>query len=351
MTVSLPNEIRNSLVAEFTSGKRFIVTTHINPDADAIGSACACKQILELYGAQVTIVLPSECAPNLLWIPGAINMVVWKGAAGLLKGVDELPECDTIIVLDLSAVSRLQSLGECITASPARIINIDHHTYPEQFAHIQWVDTSASSTCQMLSELFAACIQQNDARLADTSKASYTADVASIATCLYTGIMSDSGSFRFPRTTPQLFRTAADLVEMGADPVAAYENTFNVDSFERSRLLGNALATMQLHHDGRLCTLAVSMADIERYGCTASDTEGFVHHTLSISGVLMGILFVELADQVKCSFRSKGDVYVRDLAAQYGGGGHVYAAGARIKGMPLSDVVTTIVERAKLSLP
>jgi phosphoesterase RecJ-like protein len=165
------------------------------------------------------------------------------------------------------------------------------------------------------------------------------------AQCLYVGLMTDSGGFRFPRTTPEVFRLAAQLVESGADPVIAYEKVFNTNSVHRTRLLGHALAGMILH-DGKLCTMTVTQADLAMYGCTIEDTEGFVHHTLSLEGVQMGVLFVELPGQIKCSFRSKGNVYVHALAASYNGGGHVHAAGARVPGRPLSEVMTEVVARA-----
>jgi phosphoesterase RecJ-like protein len=241
-------------------------------------------------------------------------------------------DVDTIVVLDLNTVKRLDGLGEAIVASKARIVNIDHHTHPQDFAHVQCVDTDSPATCAMLYRL-----------ISTSSTLTLPPDAAQ---CLYTGIMTDTGNFRFPRTDAWLHRAVADLIEHGADPVSAYELTFNQNSLERTRLLGAALASLQVHHNGRLCTMFVRASDLTSLHCSVDDTEGLVHHTLSLQGVTMGILFVETDDIVKCSFRSKGETYVRDLAARYGGGGHVYAAGARVKGRPFTDVTTEVIAAA-----
>jgi phosphoesterase RecJ-like protein len=173
---------------------------------------------------------------------------------------------------------------------------------------------------------------------------------AAVAQALYVGIMTDTGGFRFPRTTGRLHRTVADLIDAGADPVQAHEAIFNTSSIGRMNMLGEALCSLRTFYAGRLCVMVLTAADLKRHGCTTDDVEGYVHHTLVIDGVQMGIMIVELADQVKISFRSKGQTFVRDLAATFGGGGHVYAAGARIQGQTLDTVVHTVVERAETFL-
>lgn len=341
ISLHIPDEAKTlyEQVARYSS---FVITTHVNPDADAIGSALGLKYLLQLIrgnDAHITVVLPSPCPENLLWMPDAENMTVWKHDKEIENDHTILSDADCIIVLDLNTLSRLQGLGTAIGKCKADIINIDHHTYPEDFATFQWIDTEASSTAQMVGLLMHHVL---NIRPTDYNQP----DVRHAAMCLYTGIMSDTGSFRFPRTTSQVFTLVAWLVEAGADPVQAYENTFNKNSFDRTKLLGSALNNMQIHHNGRLCTMVVSAENLRENNCTVEDTEGLVHHTLTIAGVAMGILFVELSGVVKCSFRSKGDVYVRDLAAKYAGGGHVYAAGARINGKKLDQAVSEVVLEA-----
>lgn len=276
-------------------------------------------------GLSARVILPSPAPDNLLWFDGAENLEVFTPELAI-----DIEQAACIVVLDLNARSRLRDLGEAISRSSALVINVDHHTHPEDFAHVAWIDTEACSTCSMVAEI---------ARCADVTD-------AAMSMCLYTGIMTDTGSFRFPRTTSDVHRTVAELIDQGADPVRSYELVMNQGSVLRARLLGEALRSMQLHANGRLCVMTLSKTMLDQYGCTTDDTEGFVHHTLSLSGIDMGILFIELDAEVKCSFRSKGDVFVRDLAARYGGGGHVYAAGARIPARPLGDVVNDVVTAA-----
>ncbi len=326
MSSQAPYHTLEDVLQELGKHSSFLITTHVNPDGDAIGSALGLMHVLEEIGGSgtvVNVVLPSPCPLNLRWLPGAERIVEYAGNP-------ITAEC--VVVLDLNAISRMGALGSAIATSPARIVNVDHHTFPEDFAHVQWIDVEASSTCQliaMVSEpLFAATSMSRAA-----------------AQCLYVGLMTDSGSFRFPRTTPDVFRVAARLVEAGADPVEAYERVYNQNSLKRTQLLGHALSNLAVHHDGRVCTMMVTQQDLEYYGCSLEDTEGLVHYTLSIEGVMLGILFIELTGEVKCSFRSKGTTFVRDLAALYGGGGHLHAAGARIPGTMI-QVVTDVVARA-----
>lgn len=354
MATSFSQSITEEVREELTKHERILITTHVNPDADAIGSALGLQHFLiNAFSRvkQVHVVLPSACPLNLLWMPGANSMMVWgeptTQSESRLRVINELPEVDCIVVLDLNALSRLQTLGTAITNTSARIVNIDHHTFPEDFAHVQWVDVDAAATCQLIAELVISQTTNEshpDASSVPAPSGNERPWLADCAQCLYTGIMSDTGSFRFPRTTPQLFRTVAWLVEKGANPVLAYESTFNVNSMRRTRLLGATLATMQLYHNGLLCVMIIRASDLKKFDCTVDDTEGFVHHTLSIIGVSVGILLIEQPGVVKCSFRSKGQWKIRDLAAAYGGGGHDYAAGARIYDQTIDAAAETIVD-------
>lgn len=314
-----------NILTAIRSTRTAVITTHMNPDGDAIGSALGLWHLLRTLGCSATVMLPNAAPSNLMWMEGSGAMVVYgEDTAQILTGAD------TIFVLDLNAVSRLGDLGAAIVSSTATIVNIDHHTYPEDFAAETWIDTDACSTAVMI------------AHIADAI-GTYT---PAMAMCLYTGIMTDTGSFRFPRTTSDVHRTVATLIDEGADPVRSYDEVMNRGSVGRTRLLGLALSNMGVHASGRLCTMVVRNADMQANNCTREDVEGFVSQTLALEGVTMGILFVELNDETKISFRSKGDTYVRDLAALYGGGGHVYAAGARVKGRAFDEVVAEVTEKA-----
>lgn len=321
-----------SQVAEFETiirdSHRAIIVTHVNPDGDAVGSALGTWIWLRSRGVECTVILPNAAASNLQWMPGAEHMITYSSRCDQL-----ILEADLVLVLDLNTLQRLGELGTRIAESKATLVNIDHHTYPQDFARLALIDTDACSTCALVAEIILAI---------DGDKA-ITPDVAN---CLYTGIMTDTGSFRFFRTTAEVFRLAALLISKGADPVQTYEEVINQSSFGRTRLLGIALASMQVHAVGQLCTMSVRRKDLLDTGCTVDDVEGFVHHTLSIAGVRAGILFVEVDGEVKCSFRSKGDTGVRDLAALFGGGGHIHAAGARIRQKSFDEAVPLVIEAA-----
>lgn len=326
----------------FDSKGPFLLTSHVNPDGDAIGSVLAVYHYVVSRGEKADIILPSSVPKNLQWMPGAENIMVWKGT-DLQKQL--IFEAKVIAVLDLNSLNRLEGLGTAIRESHAVIINVDHHTHPEHFSHEEVLDESAPSTTYILSKFL---LQTPHSTLESPSSAhqsSLSASQSSLATCLYVGLMTDTGSFRFPRTDAGVMQLAAELIDLGADPVECYEKIYNVDSINRMRLLGTALSGMQLFHDGKLCVMTVSLNDMRKHECAVEDTEGFVHHTLSVEGVVMGVLLLEVPGTIKCSLRSKGNVYVRDLAAKYGGGGHVYAAGARIS-KPLNEVVEILVKEA-----
>jgi len=321
-----------SQVAEFETilagARRAVIVTHVNPDGDAIGSALGTWNWLTSRGLDCTVVLPNAAAAYLRWMPGAEHMLTYSSRCDQL-----ICDADLILVLDLNTLLRLGELGARIAASSATIVNIDHHTYPQDFARLALIDTDACSTCALMAEIILAIDGEN-------------AISHEVATCLYTGIMTDTGSFRFFRTTAEVFRLAALLISKGADPVQTYEEVINQSSFGRTRLLGIGLASMQMHADGQLCTMTVRRGDLLETGCSVDDVEGFVHHTLSIAGVRAGILFVEVDGEIKCSFRSKGQVGVRDLAAQFGGGGHIHAAGARLRQKNLDEAVSLVMAAA-----
>ena len=326
----LMNESASNARRALDGASSLLLTTHVNPDGDAMGSLLGLASILRSQGKRVTTVVPTRAPSNLTWMPGADTTLVWTGSPEQRQVLDSK---EAIVVLDLNDLGRLGDLGEAIRSASATTINIDHHTHPEDFADVQWIDTDAPAVCAMLADLYADTTIPSDG-----------------AMCLYAGLMTDTGSFRFPRTTEHTFDQASRLVAQGADPVAAYEQIMNTNSFAREVLLGASLRGMQLHHDGRLCVMTVRQQDFAETGTQVDDTDGFVHHTLSIQGVQMGLLLIELEDQIKCSFRSKGDVYVRDLAAAHGGGGHVYAAGARIHGMSMDTAISTIVAESLSAL-
>ena len=215
------------------------------------------------------------------------------------------------------------------------MIMIDHHMDPEPFYDLAFHDIHATSTAELVYRFAVAHMPHALGR--------------DVATNIYAGVMSDTGSFRFPRVTAATHRMVAHLLECGANPVEIYDTMNNVWTLQRTRLLGAVLASMRMYADGQLCTLQVDDHTIRDLGCSIDDVEGMVHYALSIAGVRCGVLIAERPNgDIKISLRSKGDFTVNRIAESFGGGGHIYAAGARIafsSVLQVHDAVVLEVEK------
>jgi len=317
----------NQALAALDESTSCCITTHVNPDGDAIGSVLAVWHVLGSRGCNARIVVPNRVSDNLRWLAGSENIEVYDASIHS----DYLDSVAVCVVLDLSAAKRFEPIASHVLRSGCVRIVIDHHMEPEALGEVMCVDTTSAATCAMLVDVLEPL--QTDGFAPEVAQA------------LYLGINTDTGGFRFPRTDAPLLRKVAMLVEQGADPVRTYEELYNRSSFSRLVLLGEALAGMALHHDGATCIMLVRAGHLVKHGATSDDVEGFVHHTLTIAGVDVGVLMVELDDQIKLSFRSKGHTQVRDLAASFGGGGHGYAAGARVPWAEPEMIVEQILER------
>jgi bifunctional oligoribonuclease and PAP phosphatase NrnA len=302
-----------------------LITTHRDPDGDAMGSALGLKHLL---GDRATVVLPSPVPSNLSWMPGASSTLVYEPSM-------MMPDVTAVVITDLNAVSRLGDLGRSILAMNKPMVVIDHHTHPEAFATMAWIDPTYGSTSEMI------------ARIA-IEHGTLTEDAA---TCLYTGIMTDSGGFRFPRTTAETFRVCAQLIDHGAQPVAIAASVLDTNSFQRTRLFGASQQAMTLHNNNRVACMLVTQEMLNTYGVGHQELDGFVQSTLNIQGTMVGILLVELPTEIKVSLRSKGSVSINTVAQSFGGGGHVHAAGARVVGSPLAEVQREVVQRVAAQLP
>lgn len=311
------------------SAKNIVITTHQNPDGDAIGSSLGLYHFARALGVNAVVINTSPTPSNLSFLPSADSIHVFS------PEVDDrtIQTADAIFILDLNSSKRIQTMEESVLRSPAKKVLIDHHQNPTIIPDVPVIDTDSCSTCELIYHIICA------------SGVHFSQEMA---TSLYTGIMTDTGSFRFSRTKADVFRIAGALVDYGADPVAIAENVFNSSGFNRTVLLGKALGSMQLFYNGKLSVMNVTADDFLQTSALEEDTEGFVQHTLTISGVVMGILFIELpnANTVKISIRSKGDVRANDLAAEFSGGGHVNAAATRIHNRTLAETREMIIERA-----
>ncbi len=309
--------------------KRIVITTHVNPDADALGSSLGLAGYLLRIGHQVCVVTPTDYPDFLRWMDGEDDVIVFEGNED--KAAYQVENADLIFCLDFSALSRIGKLGELVGDAEADKVLIDHHLNPETFAKYVLWSTEAAATAELVYDL----IEMLD----DTDKIT-----KHIAEALYAGIMTDTGNFRHSNTTPHVHQIVASLMELGADSSKVSHLVYDSNSFDRMRLLGFALSERLFKiEDSTVVYFYLSLEDKKNFNYQQGDSEGLVNYGLGIKGVNVSAIFIEDKDKVKISFRSWGDIPVNELARKYFcGGGHKNAAG----GMSTDDLHTTI-ERFK----
>ncbi|KIC64555.1 DHH family phosphoesterase [Chryseobacterium taiwanense] len=305
-------EIKSLLIPE----NKIVIITHYNPDGDAIGSSLGLKHYLQAKGLHAEVVVPNDFPKFLKWMPDAKRNIIAEYKRKV--AFDLLNEADVIFCLDFNSPSRIGILGDWLVKSKAKKILIDHHQQPEQFDFV-YSDTIIPATCQMIYHFIEA---MNDENLVNRD----------IAECLYTGIMTDTGGFRFRSTSATTHRIVANLIEKGADPSVITSNTWDTNTVSRLHLLALILGRIEVVNDGKVAVLYLTRKELQEYGFQKGDTEGFVNYGLSIVGVRMSAFFMEdlYDDFIKISFRSKDDVDVNQFSRKYfNGGGHINAAGGK----------------------
>jgi len=316
------------IVELINASDKILITTHKNPDGDAIGSELALYHALLRYDKSIRIINCDPTPQNLQLITpeGIIEHFQVKTHAKLTF--------DLIFMLDGNHLNRLGMMQDFYQESGAKKILIDHHTEPSIQNDFAVVDTDASSTGELIYYFIKFLgIDIN----------------FEIAANLYLAIMTDTGSFRFPRTTSTIHLIIAELIEKGADPVMIYDMVYNTNTINSLHILGLSLSKITLYHEGKLAVMRITKDMLIAAGATNEDIDNFVNHTLSINGTVMGIMVAEVlgSDELRISMRSKGHVSVRDLAAKFGGGGHINAAGARINSVPIDIAIEQLVEKSK----
>jgi len=297
--------------------QRFLLTSHARPDGDAVGSALACSQILRLMGKEAEVVLRDGVPRIYQPLPFADRVITAESVNGKYEAAIIL-ECDSI------QRTRLQGLGDHF------LINIDHHVSGRPFAHVNWIEPKAVATAELVYKL---------AREAGVKIS------PEIATCIYTAVLTDTGSFMFEGTNEHTFALARELVLAGADPARCARSVYFGHSTAKMRLLGAALSN--LHREGSLAWIWVTREQMEHVGAKEEDCEGLVNYALSIHDVEVAVFFRELPDgRFRVSLRSKGQLNVSAVAEQFGGGGHECASGCALEG-PLSMAVARVVERLR----
>ncbi|MGA3286765.1 MAG: bifunctional oligoribonuclease/PAP phosphatase NrnA [Bacteroidota bacterium] len=309
------------------SHKRFILTSHVNPDGDGLGSEVALAHYLELRGKQVSILNCSATPENYLFLHQLHPILQFDPS----RHENIVENAEVIILLDANDPDRLDAMTPSIMKSHAVKVCIDHHPEPGEFADLYLLDEQSSATGEILYYFI--------------SMAGGTIDRVT-ATALYTAIMTDTGSFRYQKTDSEVHTIVAHLLQAGADPVAIYEQVYERTSAKRLRLLGMALANMQMMYNGKVAYITLTREMFEATGTTEEDTDAFVPYTLTIDGVQIGLMFSEMDNIVKVNFRSKGDIAINELAKEFGGNGHKNAAGARVPNVKLDEIVSLVLKRA-----
>ncbi|SHO61813.1 DHH family phosphoesterase [Algoriphagus zhangzhouensis] len=303
---------------ELSSPKKIFITTHVKPDADALGSSLGLANYLIKKGHEVTVVTPTDYPSFLNWMEGNDSVLDFSREDQQKKATAALNEADVIFCLDFSGLSRVNELGEMIRKSDAYIVNIDHHQDPEDFADFRYWSTEAAATCELIYELI---VKLGDKDLIDKD----------IAECLYAGIMTDTGGFRHPNTTKNVHLVVAELIELGANPSQIANWIYDSNSVNRLKFIGFAISRrLVVLEDLHTAYFAISKKDLKKYQSRTGDTEGLVNYALSLDGIKLAALFSEREDGIKISFRSSSEVAVNKFAASYfNGGGHKNAAGGK----------------------
>lgn len=322
--------IKKLLVPE----SKIVIVTHYNPDGDAIGSSLGLKHFLQAKGLFPEVIVPNDFPKFLKWMPEAKQITIAdykrKIAAELIE------DADVIFILDFNASHRSgDRVGAWLTKSKAKKILIDHHQQPDVFDFV-YSDTSVPATCQMIYHFIAALDEENLVN-------------KEIAECLYCGIMTDTGGFRFRSTSAATHRITAELIEKGADPAFISSSTWDTNSVSRLHLLSLVLSRLEVVADGKVAILSLKREELKEFGFEKGDTEGFVNYGLSIGGVQMSAFFMEdlYEDFIKISFRSKDNVDCNAFSREYfNGGGHINAAGGKYL-KDLSETISDFKEKVQ----
>lgn len=313
----------------FDSSSKIVLTTHVIPDGDAIGSEMALKRFLEKKYRNPQVINHSQTPGNLKFLDKDDSIRVFENDRD--ENEELITDADLIVILDTNEYSRTRSMEQSLINSDAKKICIDHHQdiKPENF-NFAISDPESPSTCQILYDYL--ITEHPD-----------TID-KNISEALYTGIITDTGSFRYPRTTEETFLSCAELVRRGADPVGIYERVYNENSINKIRLMAKYLESFEFHFDNKVGLGMITDKDFLETGADQTDIEGFSSIMMSIKGIVMSIMLVELPHSIKISLRSKGEVIkVNEIAKEFGGGGHINAAGASYFKGDLSELKTKVL--------
>jgi phosphoesterase RecJ-like protein len=297
--------------------KKVVIIMHQKPDADAMGSALGLFHFLKQLGHSSTVISPTNWADWLKWMPACSGVIDYEYNTEKANAV--LDKAEWIFCLDFNTLARTRHMAGKLKKLSCTKILIDHHREPDADSFTYGVsDTGKSSTCEMIYDFIV------ESGYADKIN-------IDIAACLYAGVMSDTGSFRFPGASAAVHRMVAALKDTGLDHTRIHENLFDNFLENRLRFIGYVLQSrMDIYYEYNTALISIPWKDLVKYEIKTGDTEGLVNYPLSIKGIKMAALIIDRDEEVKCSFRSKGDFDVNTFARKYfEGGGHANAAGGR----------------------
>ncbi|MFT4683256.1 MAG: phosphoesterase RecJ-like protein [Flavobacteriales bacterium] len=327
--------LKDNRKAIVEAAKKIVITAHKSPDGDAVGSSLALYHLLKKMGKDATVILPDPFAVFLKWMPGADEIVFHSKEEE--RCAELISEADLIFCLDYNVLHRTGKLAPLLEAQVGKkkFILIDHHQQPDTFPDVLISDTSSCSTAELIYE-FAVSLDAED--LVD----------ATIGSCIYCGIVTDSGSFRFPNVKPETHEIVASLLRKGVDHAAIHRAIYDTNKEDRMRLVGYALSEkLVVNRELKTAYISLSTEELLRFNYESGDTEGLVNQALSINGVNFAAFLRQANDIVKISFRSQGAFNVNLFArAHFDGGGHNNAAGAAT-----SELLAEAVSRFESLLP
>ncbi|OYX84178.1 MAG: DHH family phosphoesterase [Flavobacteriales bacterium 32-34-25] len=297
--------------------KKIAIIPHRNPDGDAMGSTLGLYHFLTKNNHEATVISPNEFPDFLAWLPGSETVQIFEKDKENCTAI--LEEADIVFTLDFNAFHRVGEMEKVLEVLQTTYIMIDHHQKPDDYATYMYSNTSIGSTCEMVYNFISFLDQKNQID-------------KTIGTCIYTGILTDSGSFKFPNTTGNTHRIVAELIDLGVENTKIPNLLFDNSSYNRLQLLGRALQNLKTFPENKTSYTTLTQEELNSFNYVKGDTEGIVNYGLSIKGIQFTAIFIENKDEkiIKISFRSQGDFDVNEFAREhFNGGGHRNAAGGK----------------------
>lgn len=301
-----------------SSPKDIVITSHRNPDGDAVGSSLALYHFLKTYNHSITVAFPSEFPPIFGWMKDSDKILIYDIHTEALNA--KIDQADLVFALDYNSLDRIDRMGDYIRKADKQIAMIDHHLYPDDFAEFVFSDTTASSTCEMIYDFIQMLNKDKDLTL-------------EIGEYIYTGILTDTGSFKYA-TSPKLFKIVSALMEKGIDNDKLQGAIFNSLNIKNLKLLGHCLHNrMEYLEEFKTGIITLTKKDYEHFDIQRGDTEGIVNYLLMVKDIHLAAFITEQPTIVKISLRSKGDIAVNEICSKYfKGGGHKNASGGAYYG-------------------